>query len=259
MTKALPNAVTSYDLLKTFAVITMIIDHIGYYFFPEQLEWRVVGRMSMPVWMFLIGYAKTRDIPDVLWIGATILVVANIIVGMPILSLNILFGIILVRLTLDKVAQIMLSSNAFIFLGLVFMVLAFFPTNAIIEYGTFCYMFAIFGFVVRNNHFSENGLVIFIMTMALFYLLLQKIVMGMDQTELYVMGVLVTALIWFLQYFKSKEFTDFTQKAPPLISDTLKFMGRNTLEIYVIHLLAFKIIAFFVMPDGYGFLDFKLF
>ena len=38
MTKALPQNITSYDLLKAFAVIIMVIimviDHTGFYFFP---------------------------------------------------------------------------------------------------------------------------------------------------------------------------------------------------------------------------------
>jgi len=125
MVKTLPKNMTSYDLLKTFAVITMIIDHVGYYFFPEQLEWRVVGRMSMPVWLFLVGYAKTRDIPEMLWMGGLILLAGNIIVGMPIFALNILFGIMVVRLTLDKVIAVMFSGNVFVLLGLVLIVFAF--------------------------------------------------------------------------------------------------------------------------------------
>ena len=34
--KQLPRELTSYDFLKAFALITMVIDHTGYYFFPEQ-------------------------------------------------------------------------------------------------------------------------------------------------------------------------------------------------------------------------------
>jgi len=259
MVKTLPKNMTSYDLLKTFAVITMIIDHVGYYFFPEQLEWRVVGRMSMPVWLFLVGYAKTRDIPEMLWMGGLILLAGNIIVGMPIFALNILFGIMVVRLTLDKVIAVMFSGNVFVLLGLVLIVFAFLPTNALIEYGTFCYLFAIFGYVVRHNKFTENGLVVFIMAITLPYLVFQKIVMGMNQTDLYIMAVLVTATIWFLQYFKAQECADIQKQLPNFVVQSVKFMGRNTLMIYVGHLMIFKIIALFIMVDRYQFLDFRLF
>lgn len=259
MHKTLPQNLTSYDLLKTFAVITMIIDHIGYYFFPEQLEWRVVGRMSMPVWLFLVGYANTRQIPEMLWMGALILVAGNIIVGMPIFTLNILFGIMLVRLTLDKIISLMLSNNIAIVMGIVFMLLAFLPTNALIEYGTFCYLFAILGYVIRHNKFTENGLTVFMLAITLPYLLFEKVIMGMNQTDLYIMAVLVTATIWFLQYFKSKECKNIQKQFPGFVVQALKFTGRNTLFIYVGHLMLFKIMALFIMSDRYQFLDFRLF
>lgn len=259
MTKVTTQNITSYDLLKTFAVITMIIDHIGYYFFPEVLEWRVIGRLSMPVWMFLIGYANTREIPKELWVGGLVLVGANIVVGMPILALNILFGIMLVRLTLDKLMEFLLPNPVYIALFFIFMVFCFFPTDAIIEYGTMCYLFAMLGYVVRHNKFSDNTLTVFIMVITLAYLVFQKLIMGMDQTQFLIMATLVTAEVWLIQYFRSEEYADITKQLPDFLSEAIRFTGRNTLEIYVMHLLMFKILALFIMADRYQFLDFKLF
>lgn len=61
--RMLPREVTSYDLLKCAAVIIMVIDHVGFYFYPENLWFRAVGRIGFPVWFFLVGYARGRDIP----------------------------------------------------------------------------------------------------------------------------------------------------------------------------------------------------
>lgn len=49
--------------LKMIAVITMLIDHIGCIFFPEQLLFRAVGRISFPIFCFLIveGFYHTRN------------------------------------------------------------------------------------------------------------------------------------------------------------------------------------------------------
>ena len=60
-TKTLSSYLTSYDLLKTLALVLMVIDHIGYFFYPEEMWWRVLGRLSVPIWFFLIGYANARD------------------------------------------------------------------------------------------------------------------------------------------------------------------------------------------------------
>jgi hypothetical protein len=57
----------SYDsgreLLKLIAIITMTIDHIGAVFFPNQIIWRVIGRISFPIFCYLIilGIETTKN------------------------------------------------------------------------------------------------------------------------------------------------------------------------------------------------------
>ena len=38
-----------YDYLKIVAIFTMIIDHIGYFFAPEIIELRLIGRVAFPI------------------------------------------------------------------------------------------------------------------------------------------------------------------------------------------------------------------
>lgn len=45
-----------YDYLKILALITMLIDHIGYYLFPEILVLRLIGRIAFPIFLFLVGF-----------------------------------------------------------------------------------------------------------------------------------------------------------------------------------------------------------
>lgn len=49
--------------LKLLAVLTMIVDHIGAVFFPDLIILRMVGRLSMPIFCFLIieGFRKTSN------------------------------------------------------------------------------------------------------------------------------------------------------------------------------------------------------
>lgn len=53
------------DFLKFIAMLTMLIDHIGYLFFPSQITWRIVGRLAFPIFAFLIprGYRFTSSKP----------------------------------------------------------------------------------------------------------------------------------------------------------------------------------------------------
>ena len=55
--------ITSYQL-KWIAIVTMLIDHIGAVLFPGEMILRYVGRISFPIFCFLLteGVRYTRDI-----------------------------------------------------------------------------------------------------------------------------------------------------------------------------------------------------
>lgn len=52
------------DMLKLFAMLTMLIDHIGYMFFPQYRIFRTIGRLAFPIFAYQlsIGYVKTSDL-----------------------------------------------------------------------------------------------------------------------------------------------------------------------------------------------------
>ena len=49
--------------LKLLALVTMMIDHIGAVFFPQYIWLRYIGRLSFPIYAFLIaeGFVHTRS------------------------------------------------------------------------------------------------------------------------------------------------------------------------------------------------------
>ena len=53
----------SYQL-KCIAIITMLIDHIGAVLFPENLVLRYIGRISFPIFCFLLaeGFYHTKNV-----------------------------------------------------------------------------------------------------------------------------------------------------------------------------------------------------
>lgn len=54
----------SANILKLIALISMTIDHVGYFLFPEQEWMRIVGRISFPIFAYMISegcrYTKNR-------------------------------------------------------------------------------------------------------------------------------------------------------------------------------------------------------
>lgn len=50
--------------IKWIAIITMFIDHVGLFFFPQVIWFRILGRLSFPLFAWLIanGAYYTRDI-----------------------------------------------------------------------------------------------------------------------------------------------------------------------------------------------------
>ena len=53
----------SGNQLKLFAAISMLIDHIGVAFFPEIIGFRIIGRLSFPIFSYFIyeGYGHTHN------------------------------------------------------------------------------------------------------------------------------------------------------------------------------------------------------
>lgn len=255
--KTIPKNLTSYDLLKTFAVVIMIVDHIGHYFFPEVLWLRVIGRLCVPVWFFLIGYARSRDLPKELWLGALILTVADIIVGMPLFPLNILVTIILVRLVLDKTISLFEKNQIWQY-GIGFLLFIFIiPMSIITDYGTSGLILAMFGYYIRHKR-SDRFTLGVMMFCWLSFVISQQLASGFSVDQFNAMAGGALLIFWGLKYFKPMELPSLQRSATRGGVGLLKMCGRYSLEIYVAHLLLFKFIALLQGFEGFGLFDFTL-
>ena len=260
--KPLPKALTTYDFLKLLAVVTMIIDHVGHYFFPEQLEWRAIGRMSMPIWLFLVGYANTREIPTILWGGALVLLASYLVFGNSLLSLNILFTIIITRFVLDALIRLTFQNNEMFFLSIIGLLFLAIPTTFLFDYGTQAFMWALVGYVVRNREQIgwNNGKVLgFMALISIIYMAYQALFFGFNQSQTVIMMICVATSFYFLYNFKGEVLPDISAKTPVFLQSVIKFCGRKTLHIYVGHLIFFLMIALFVFPDRFGLFHLKLY
>lgn len=55
------------DMLKIIAIISMLIDHIGHVFFPEEAAFRWIGRLAFPIFSYCltVGLVYTRSIKSI--------------------------------------------------------------------------------------------------------------------------------------------------------------------------------------------------
>lgn len=239
--KELPREITSYDLFKTFAVISMVADHVGYYFYPDEMWWRVAGRLCVPVWFFLIGYARSRDIGPRLWIGAGILVAANIIAGMTIFPLNILATMIVVRLSIDVIMDRALVSKKLFWPVMVVLLAAVLPTSMAVEYGSQAILMAAFGYLVRWREqlkYPELVSQYFVFALATF-VFTQAAMFAFSETEALALSFGILTVMGGLFFFRPVTYPRLTAGLGPLAA-LFRFTGRYTLEIYVAHLILFK-------------------
>jgi hypothetical protein len=243
--KALPTNVSIYDVLKAFAVIIMIVDHVGYYFYPDEMWFRAVGRIGFPVWFFLIGYGRSQRIPSSFWIGGLMLSATDIALGMVPLPLNALFSMAFIRLTLHPLMKAVGRHQWILYLILLACFPAYYPTSTVFEYGTLGFAFAMLGYIVRHDKDYKTD---FIQNFGLMCLAIFCLVAHMkynfniiqDVFNVILSGAVTAILIYYLP--KQETYPQLDGK--PLLKWPLQFMGRYTLHIYVAHLVLFKILAF---------------
>ena len=262
MTKTLPKDLTIYDLLKTLAVFLMIIDHVGFYLYLDDSWWRVFGRLCVPIWFFLIGYANTRDLGPRMWGGALIVAFAIMAAGITVFPVNILASMIIIRLLLDKVMAFALKDKNTFWAVNVLLFLLIIPSGMLFEYGTQGLILASFGWLMRRrnqyakdkdflNHYFAFAAAGFIVT--------QYIMFGFTQAQLIVLAIGIIIIMGILFLFKPKTLPNLSKRLPSPFVWLLKLTGRRTLEIYVAHIIVLTIIGLMSDPARFSLFDFSLF
>lgn len=102
--------------MQLIAMLTMLIDHIGLIFFPDDPEWRYIGRIAFPIYCYALvqGHLHTSSRPRyilrLLVIGLTAQVPFNLALNPE--GLNVVFTLLLsewVMIALDKLPKLRLA------------------------------------------------------------------------------------------------------------------------------------------------------
>ena len=261
-TKVMPKSLTSYDLLKALAIILMIVDHIGYFFFPEEVWWRVWGRLCVPIWFFLIGYANTREIPKLFWIVGSLVALSSIVAGEYLFPLNIIFTLILARVAVDWLFNHAMR-NREAFAGMFFLLfLLSIPTLVFIDYGTMGLLFTLMGTLRRRKDvlLAPRWMVLSFFAAGMgAFILMQSLLLptlSLSQFGVFLGGMILVCLM--LYRFEPRHFERLSVKTCPPVA-LVQILGRRTLEIYLLHLIVLRAIVLATDPERFALFEFQVF
>ncbi len=230
--------VNSYDALKFLAIVLMTLDHVGAYFYPDEMLWRVAGRICVPLWFFFIGYSSHRQLRADIWIIGLLMVPLDPLTGGGWFSLPILLTMCLTRwlLTLAEDRELLTKEPLAIWVAsLVFAA----PTYFLFEYGTFGVMLAALG-VIKRKGLDEPAHQAFWWLSIISFTAAQCVAFpfGYAEQGLVVLGILGVSLTL-------KRFTITPLKTQPttLIAAPIKLTARYSLYYYAIHKTALQIVG----------------
>jgi uncharacterized membrane protein len=240
--------VTTTDAWKLFAIIIVLIDHTGLFFDPNELWWRLFGRLASPVFFFFIGFARTRRVPWT-WVAFGLVLTATDYLtsaGSRLPLINILLNFALVRLALPWVeAHIMpvpwrLAALVIVSAGLIPVL------DPVLEYGGEGWLWALFG--LAHRLFLDRGAAaarwrrdLLGITAGLVYIIRERSDFGFHAVQSVLLAVFIAGLVLALMRFRRAE---LAWQPPAVLRLVFTVTGRRTLEIYAVTLLAMQLIAF---------------
>ncbi|MEL6817077.1 MAG: hypothetical protein AAFP80_00350 [Pseudomonadota bacterium] len=255
----LSEDLTSYDLMKTAAVLTMMCGHLGLYFFPDYVQFRVIARSGIPLWFFLIGFSNSRDFPIKFWVGALIITATDVFAGLPLLPFSILVSFIILRLTLDYLVIFSLMGRGQLYY-IVIVLTAFIPFSyALFEYGTEGYLIAFMAYFMRRRSLIKD-IDFYVISTFVFIIFIATQSLNLGLSAPMILSLSGGALLSFIAIynFKPTELPKLTRALPQPLMLAFRYIGRNTLKIYVGHFVVFAIIAILIGMDHLSPFSFKI-
>ena len=249
--KALPSDLTSYDFVKFAALALMVVDHVGAFFLVEE-EWlRVIGRLSAPIWLFLVGYAKSRDFSDRMWIGIALLIGSNYLTTASFIPISILGTMLVCRVALDPLMNHIRKNPAALYPITVILCFLTLVTSQVFEYGACAMLAVILGYMTRNREtlpFTRNQFLTYAIVSAFGYYLIQAYYFfpgQFDFAQQVFAGVGLLAVFLGLTCFQPRQYPELTRKLTRPVAWVIQIGGRYSLEFYVGHLILFRAIVYF--------------
>lgn len=240
------DALNSYDAMKLVALLAMVIDHMGVFFFPHN-EWlRAIGRYAFPAFLFLVGYSGSWKIkPDILLFAVVVQVVAAL-THHHVLPFNILFSIVVVRLVLRFVVNERNCNAANLAVIFGFCVVLFPASIFFVEYGSIALLYALCGYMQRHYPTQKRTTCLLAGTI-LFHALMQQVSFHFHAAQMALAAVVLGAQ--FLQFRRFSLRTVQWPRCMAGLNKTAQWLSHNALLLYPLHVIAFMLLEYHYFPE----------
>ncbi len=234
------HALNTHDRLKIIGILLMIIDHVGQFFFPENMWLRLIGRGAAPLFFFLVGYDNRLRISVALLAYGIILSFTGFLLNGH-LWINILLNFILSDRFLHFFPPQRLRSHSrlAIFACIMLITCVIFPY---VEYGLFGLLIA---FSARLLALKDPQGQYYLLATLLFYYVSQAIMFGffVAQSYLVAFGILTLSLFYGLRAYRLQPLT-----CPAWLLPTSLVISRYSLAIYFYHLILLQSFSLYQHP-----------
>lgn len=230
------------DVFKLFALFFMLLDHFAYFIYPEASFLRVLGRLAAPLFFFAYGFSlASRDVtrPQSRFFFAAILVSSAVyLFRHDFFPLDVLFTFFAISL-LPARSHISMSTNILPIFAFSF--LTYFLTSDYLPYGFFPFAFFALGYsVLFNMPFSYHR---YISISVFAYFIYQCSFFSYSPEYAFLITVAFYYIISIdFPYNSSK--MGFWYRGFDL-GKTLSCVSRNSLLLYIVHIVAFVFIHVF--------------
>lgn len=253
MHSASPVRLNTHHVIKLVALVIMTIDHLGAYVFVEEQWFRAIGRITFPVWFFLVGHALHYRIHWQTMFWAGLLLVVNPWLGQPFFPMNALVTIILCQALLAQVERRRWLADypATLLVGAVVFWL---PTFVLSEYGSLGFLYALMGYAVRSGQMEwRSGKAVAVAAWAGFLLSCFVQSYGFWQSAWIVTGTTLVTL--YLARFVHRPVS--VPRAWSWAERPLVWLSRMSLQYYVIHRLILQALGVMIgaLPTEFRWID----
>lgn len=232
-----------YDYLKVVAILTMIVDHLGYYLFPEVLELRLIGRVAFPIFLFLVGFnGSFRWRWELFWRGIGLWVITaglSFSLGFGNTHANILITILLARMLMEFLEK---KKKIWLFI-MVFLVLAIghFWLKERLDYGALGFFFVLRGRLAKKwKSWWWRGFPILIW---LFIQNIQVFDFWVEKEECTLILFLWTAYLGIFVSFFTLQKSNSSLLWKKRWNQLILWISRSALVIYGVHIMVLILLS----------------